>query len=692
MADLYELWDKLSHELAGTYDVHGVCVAMAGALAGYARTAALVGLQEPYGRYYDVWIAQPNGEVEQTRWETSRVQLAHLVRHNQPTTHDKQAQKAADLITNELWQLPRQRLLIAPLRPHNQFGDDRLQGVACLIDPTAETPLDETRLQKTLTFLQPFLERAALQYQRDKQAIEFAIISDISQSLAATLRLEEIFDRVAADIRRMLDVETISLALINETTGNIVFVPEMMGALFLEIPPIELRPGEGIAGWVAMHGEPLIVNNAYADKRFFTQSDSLTGFKTHSILCVPLQAGEQVIGVMEAINKHNGEFTQHDQMLLSALSGPLATAIVNARLHQDVVAEKRRMETMFQSMSEGMLNLNQEGRITAVNDSLLTLFRRQPQTLIGKPLREAIQLKEGDLGTFLQEIRAHALRQRDDYPQLACEIKQDGVYLPVLISGAAIVPPEGEAREVSEFILTLTDLRQIREVERMRDDFFHNVVHELRTPLATILMYARLLLKARAGDEDEKTIRFLQVIERESDRLQTMVRQMLQLAKLEAKEIQRSAEKVSLNSVLEEILPPMADRATEKGLTFMQRIKPDLPLIVADRETIYMIFKNLVENAIKFTLTGTVKVEARLDGRKIVVLISDEGIGIPEAALPNLFKRFYRTQTAVERGIAGTGIGLYMVKEGIEKHKGELTVQSTEGKGTTFTVTLPAVG
>ena len=134
----------------------------------------------------------------------------------------------------------------------------------------------------------------------------------------------------------------------------------------------------------------------------------------------------------------------------------------------------------------------------------------------------------------------------------------------------------------------------------------------------------------------------------------------------------------------------MADRAMEKGLTFIQKVKPDLPPIVADRETIYMIFKNLVENALKFTLAGTVKVDARVDGRKIVVVVSDEGIGIPEAALPNLFKRFYRTQTAVERGIAGTGIGLYMVKEGIEKHKGELTVQSTEGKGTTFTVTLPA--
>lgn len=684
---IHDLWEKLSQELATTYDVHGVCSAAASALAMYARTTTIVGLQEPYGRYYDIWIAQPDGESEQTRWDNGRINLTKLINPTQPTRHRKYDQSPTEIVTNELWVIPRESLLLSALPPANYFGDALLQGIIGLVDPTADCPLSEASLHSTITFLTPFLERAALQYERDRQAVEFAVVSDISHSLAASLRLEEIFDRVVADIRRVLDVETISLALINEATGNIVFVPEMMGALFQKIPPIELRPGEGIAGWVALHGEPVIVNNAYADKRFFSQSDNMTGFKTHSILCVPLRAGEQVIGIMEAINKHNGEFTQHDQILLSALSGPLATAIVNARLHQNVVSEKRRMETMFQSMSEGMLNISGEGKITAVNDSMLTLLRRQPESLVDKLAREAIILKEGDFTSFLQEIRTNALNDDADYPQLACEIKQNGSFVPVLASGAAIVDEEGE---VSELIVAFTDLRQIREVERMRDDFFHNVVHELRTPLATILMYARLLLNGRARDDEEKATRFLQVIERESDRLQTMVRQMLQLAKLEAKEIQRSAERVQLNAILEEILPPMADRATEKGLTFIQRVKPDLPPIVADRETIYMIFKNLVENALKFTLVGTVKVDARVDGRKIVVVVSDEGIGIPEAALPNLFKRFYRTQTAVERGIAGTGIGLYMVKEGIEKHKGELTVQSTEGKGTTFTVTLPA--
>ena len=103
----------------------------------------------------------------------------------------------------------------------------------------------------------------------------------------------------------------------------------------------------------------------------------------------------------------------------------------------------------------------------------------------------------------------------------------------------------------------------------------------------------------------------------------------------------------------------------------------------------YLIFKNLIDNAIKFTLTGTVRVDAWQENKMIIVKVQDEGIGIPKQALPNLFGRFFRAQTAVERGIAGTGLGLYMVKEAVENYNGTITVSSTQGKGTTFTVQLP---
>jgi signal transduction histidine kinase len=110
---------------------------------------------------------------------------------------------------------------------------------------------------------------------------------------------------------------------------------------------------------------------------------------------------------------------------------------------------------------------------------------------------------------------------------------------------------------------------------------------------------------------------------------------------------------------------------------------------MGNKDMFYLIFKNLVDNAIKFTLDGTVKINAKCEKEHIVVTVKDDGIGIPKEALPNLFGRFFRAQTAVERGIAGTGLGLYMVKEAIENYNGTIKVKSDAGKGTTFTVTLP---
>jgi signal transduction histidine kinase len=257
--------------------------------------------------------------------------------------------------------------------------------------------------------------------------------------------------------------------------------------------------------------------------------------------------------------------------------------------------------------------------------------------------------------------------------------------VPVLLSGAAIY---NEGNNISEMIFVFSDLRQIREVERLRDDFFHGIIHELRTPLATILMYARLLREGKA-QQKEKADRFLGVIERESDRLQKMVRQMLEVAKMDAGEFQRGAEPTWLNPIFDDMLPQLADRASEKGLTFRQKIQADLPPVLGSQDTFYLIFKNLIDNAIKFTMSGTVRVDAWQENGSVLVKIADEGIGIPEQALPHLFGRFFRAQTAVERGIAGTGLGLYMVKEAVENYNGTITVNSSEEKGTTFTVRLP---
>ena len=680
---IHTLWQKLAYELMNTFDAHGVCAAVANEVAVYTQTTTVVGVVGPQNRYYDVWICNKDGSIQQTRWEYDKASFTPLIAAQKALRQDKFSQTASELIKSELWQLPRESILSVPIPIPGRYEMVSPPGVLCLIDPGPNCPVNLDTIEPLATNITMALDRAYLRHHVDRQDIEFAVVSEISYALTSTLSLQNIYRQLMEPVRRTLNVESISVGLIDPTSGDITFVDILLGPMFKGLPTIRLKRGQGIAGWVAEHREPIIVNDVYTDKRFYANVDRQSGFVTHSMVCIPLQVEERMIGVLQAINKQSSNFNENDLRLLQAIGGSLAAAIENSRLHADVISEKKRIETIFSSMSEGLLTINSEGYITHANDALLSLLFKNRESLIGKPANEIIRFKNGSLREFTEQVLK---ADEDENPQLAADILHEGdSTVPVLVSGATI---QGPNEEISEIIFVFSDLRLIREVERMRDDFFHGIIHELRTPLATILMYARLLREGKA-QQKEKADRFLGVIERESDRLQKMVRQMLELAKMEARELQRGDEPIDLNPIFDEMLPPLADRAIEKGLTFRQRIQPDLPPVIGNKDTLYLVFKNLVDNAIKFTLSGQVHIDARTEGNKIIVKIKDEGIGIPQQSLPNLFGRFFRAQTAVERGIAGTGLGLYMVKEAVENYNGTIEVKSVQDKGTTFTVSLP---
>lgn len=682
---IHHLWQRLTSELARVLDAHGVCAAIAYEIAVVTQTDTVVVLSRPTDDYFDVWLCDAVGNLQQKRWEGKQHALRKLIDGPEPVAQRKFEQSAKDLVHSDLWLLAKDNILFLPLPYPPRPASDAPAGGLTLLDPPPDSLLNDDNIASLGLLLTAFLERAFLRQETDRQRVEFETVYDLTYSMTSSLRLEAIFSQLTDPVRRTLNVETISVGLVNHETGEIEFVDSLLGPLFNDVPAIRLQPGQGIAGKVAETGKPLIINDVYKDERFSPKADHASGFKTHSILCVPLTVEQRVIGVFEAINKRHGNFNAEDLRLCQAIIGPLAAAIENARLHEDVVAEKRRQETIFASMSEGALTVSAGGLITAANDSLLTLLgHKSPDAIVGRPAAEVIEIHAKE---SFPEFTQLVLNAHDEKPEIAANLVQENDdYVAVHISGAPIHDDEGN---VNEMIFVFTDLRQIREVEHMRDDFFHNIVHELRTPLATILMYARLLREGKAQGDKEKEDRFLGVIERESDRLQQMVRQMLQLAKLEAREFQRSAEEINLNHIFDEILPPLAERAVQKGLTFTQRIPPDLPRVNGNGEMIYSVFKNLVDNAVKFTLSGSVRVEATVDDGMVEVLIQDEGIGIPRQAQPNLFKRFYRAQSAVERGIAGTGLGLYMVKEAVERHQGTIEVHSEEDEGASFTVRLP---
>ena len=487
-ASILPLWLKLIEELAGVQDTHFVCATIATEVAIFSGTTTVVGVNGPQGEQYDVWICRPDGASTQVRWQTDKASFAPIVNSGKSVHLEKLSRPVAELISSELWLLSQDNITAVPLPFPVNDGLPSYSGALCLLDPPANSILGEDELEKLSRGLTVYLDRAALRRQVDQQEVEFAVVSDITHVLTSTLSMERVFQELTGTIRRILQVESLSIGLTEQNTGDIIFIESLMGVPSENLPDIRLRPGQGIAGWVAEHGEPVIVNDAYADNRFDPVPDHRSGFTTRSMICIPLQVEEKTIGVLQAINRRYGQFTTHDLGLLQAIGGPLAAAIENSALHADVLSEKRRVETILTSMFDGLLAISSGGYITRVNDAFLALSMVDDDLLTGKEADKAVSLLGGDITTLLNTI----LQQDDEPAQITAEMQRsNGETVPVLISGAPIFDNNGQ---VTEAILTFSDLSQIREVERMRDDLFHAIAHELRTPLTVIQGQVEALL------------------------------------------------------------------------------------------------------------------------------------------------------------------------------------------------------
>jgi signal transduction histidine kinase len=250
---------------------------------------------------------------------------------------------------------------------------------------------------------------------------------------------------------------------------------------------------------------------------------------------------------------------------------------------------------------------------------------------------------------------------------------------------------EREARAEAEFArkLLAEQNERLREADRLKDEFVALISHDLRTPLTSIMGYLELAMDDETLGEEPRT--YLDVVQRNSERLLRLVNDLLFVARLEAGELDLHSDDVDLGACVRQAVEEARPRAAAKGIELGCEVQ-SVPELRADRGRMFQLLDNLISNAIKFTPEGG-RVEVRLLQRdaRLRLEVSDTGIGIPERELGHLFERFFRASSATERHIPGTGLGLYIAGAIVEAHGGQIVVQSTPGEGTTFSVELPAV-
>lgn len=243
--------------------------------------------------------------------------------------------------------------------------------------------------------------------------------------------------------------------------------------------------------------------------------------------------------------------------------------------------------------------------------------------------------------------------------------------------------------ETGSLARTINELgEELKRYRETRSEFFANISHELRTPITYLEGYSQVLADGLIDSEEDK-VKYLQIIQQEARRMKVLVEDLFELSKMEEGRLSIHKEWMNLSEALLHVLNKVSPRITEKGLILEQHVLLDAPFILGDGNRIEQIFFNLLDNAIRYTAQGTIKVIMYIDGLYVATEISDTGAGIPSEELAYIFERFYRVEKSRSREFGGTGLGLAIVKRLMELHDGQIEISSEINRGTTFIIRFP---
>jgi two-component system phosphate regulon sensor histidine kinase PhoR len=363
---------------------------------------------------------------------------------------------------------------------------------------------------------------------------------------------------------------------------------------------------------------------------------------------------------------------------LEGLARELAAITGRLRDRLDELTEERdRAGQIVDALDDGVLLLDGAGRLLVANPAARSWFGLPGDLRPGLPAQRVLGVSQvAELAETAAATGAPA----------TCTVS---VVFPEYRTLSLRAFPLADRGPTGRIVVTMTDMTQRRRLEVLRRDFVANASHELKTPVAALRVLAETLLTA-LPDDPEAGRGFAVRIGREAERLDTLVRDLLDLSRVERGTL--DVEPVDLVGLAKEVVGGYADRAEERRIRLRTELKPNVAMR-GDRAQLGLLLSNLVDNAVRYTPSrGTVCV--RLDGgeSRAVLQVADTGEGIPAGELPRVFERFYRVDKARARQTGGTGLGLAIVRHVAESHGGTVTVDSELGRGTTFTVTLPVAG
>ena len=581
-----------------------------------------------------------------------------------------------------------QRKLVKPVTPRERTDERRRH--------QATHGGDDLALADSLRAV--MLENKRLLAKNDRNIRELTALNRIQTSINSTLELDWVLQLTMREVQDLFGVEKCSLLLLDEQT-NELFFQVALGTLPDEQIRIDIN--QGIAGWVFRTGEPALVNDVHADSRWYSKPDAVTGFTTRSILAHPLKSRDKVIGVIELINKVQGDFTDQELELLDSISNSVAGAIENARLfgelnkayqemarnHTVIVESRNTLRTLFDGIDDSICIVDQGLRVRALNRSAAAQMGIEPRFGVGKYCYEFLDQSDSpcDQCPIHETFRAGK-------PVLVTQsrVSRDGKPRELEIRTFPLENPDGIVDRAIEIVRDVTELRKMEAtlVQSAKlsavGELAAGIAHEINNPLTAVYGNAQMLL--RALEPGDPRYQMAELIERTGLRASRVVRNLLDFSRQEDYQFAP----IDLNSTIEDALALVLHQLQQGNIQVARNLRDNLPSVTASAFHLQTVWTNLLINArdaIGGEPSGKVQIATCLseDGQSVVASFTDNGPGIAEKDLAHIFDPFFTTKP---RG-RGSGLGLYVSYMIVAQHRGTMQVNSHSGDGATFLVSLP---
>jgi len=532
----------------------------------------------------------------------------------------------------------------------------------------------------------------------ERRVRELDSLQAVGQALSASLHIETVLSAIYEQVVRLMEARNFYVALYDPETDEVSFPLAVEDGE--RVRWRSRRAGNGLTEYILRTRAPLLIPRDVEATVKRLGLDHI-GRPAACWLGVPILAGDEPLGVI-AVQSYSApeSYDISHQEVLVIIAAQAAAAIQNARLYartDEALARRvQELDSILRTTREGVLLLDADWRVVAVNRALADILGVAQSELAGQRLTAPRFEDEQPLTTLIgyepSGLRADCealARGEQDRRRVIIPLGPQGRHIE-----RTLTPVRDREGTITGWLLVFRDVTEEIELARLKEDMTYMLVHDLRSPLA-VLKGSMVLLEESFADRDAEDFgRLVSMARRNTERILRMVNELLDIGKLESGQLRLRPEEVEAEVLLSDIAVRLAPLATSAHIALEVEASPDLPSLYVDRDFIGRALENLVDNAIKFTPNGgRVRLWARLDPEQsgtMLIGVSDSGPGIPPEERPRLFKKFQQATSNTGRRV-GTGLGLPFCKLVVEAHGGRVWVESKVGEGSTFVMRLPVV-